>query len=145
MIENFFLLSFQCCVIGYVYVEILIQNGMLLSPFYTFLERKLTKQISIELPDNTPAEVKDLPGYRYTPVYQIERKQHWLLKVLGACIYCTCGQLALWALSMRSFVLPWLPSPIQHGLSFAWHFAFTISLTLFLVLFIRKIIQRWST
>lgn len=137
--------SFQCFVMGYVYAELLISEGHILHPLYKFFEKKLTRQVQRELPDHTPDEVRQMAGYVYKPIYKIEEKKHWLLKPLGGCVYCTTGQLCLWALLIRTFLFPHIAGEFQHGFVIVWQFVFCISLSILMVMTCKKLFERWST
>jgi hypothetical protein len=125
-------LIIQCAIVGFVYSELLITEGHILYPLYRFMEKKLTRRIKTELPDNVPAEVKNMPGYTYTPVYRIVEKRHWLLKPLGECPYCMTGELTAFVFVLRLLNLSWF--------ELVWAGIYSICASILIVMAIKKIL-----
>jgi hypothetical protein len=138
------IIGLKCSIIGFVYSEILIQQGHLLHGFHQWLTRKLTTEHTQTLPDNTPEEVKKMPGYVYLPVKKVIVTKHWILKPLGDCALCFTGQLALWSFIYDYNIKPYLTPSVSHFIYMLASLIFLISLSILLTLFIKKINEKWS-
>lgn len=118
-----YLISISCVINAWVYVNVLIKPGHILAPWFKFLGKIFTTTILMPRVD-PPKEVLEDPEYQKmisdpnykppAPLYQVKRS--WILKPLGDCIYCTTGQLTLWAVSIYLF----LPDAWPQGVDIIW-------------------------
>lgn len=132
-----YILALQCAVVAYVYSEILISHGHIMYPFHKWLTAMLTKEEEIPVPDNTPAEVKAMPGYKPITLRKHIITKSPLLKPLGDCPLCMSGQLMLWCFIANLFTLPVF-------ITLLCNLIFTICFAILLTLVFKKGIEKWG-
>lgn len=110
---NLMLHALGVAVAGFTYCQILMDGGMLLNPWYNFLDRTIGPSSGDILSGG--------PG-----------RAEWLFKMVGGCCKCTTGQLALWSY----FVL--FPYPGSLWLLHLLHHAFFVTFAVYLVKFVAQ-------
>lgn len=98
------IIPISAAIVAYTYNSILITQGHLFYGFHRWLTKIFSWQITEQLPDNTPAEVREMPGYKFKPIYQVKVIHSWILKPLGDCPVCMAGQITLWGILENKFL-----------------------------------------
>ena len=134
MLNSCFHIALVAAVIGYVYAEVLIKPGELLSFWWVFLERMFTYDVHTTKEVELPEEVALLKGRTTETIRSTEKRTWLLLKPLGGCSKCVAGQLSLWAYLYL----------FHHQYSFTIfiHLIFTICLTILITLALKKALLR---
>lgn len=121
-------------VIAYVYSEILMKPGELLSFWWRFLQWICTYEISTTKEVELPEEVAAIKGRSKETIRTTEKRTWLILKPLGGCSKCFAGQLSFWFYLFCFYQ--------DYSLKIFIYQIFTSCLTILLTLVISKVLLR---